>query len=95
MLASPAAVHPFQKAGRNTDVCLVPSRCKGFFTPESTFSADSLTVSVHPSCAITCINICAHIKISHPLATLPLSANTKTLQTLVGMGSAAPAAAVA
>ena len=32
------------------------------FLPESTFSADSLTLSVQPSCAITRINICAHVE---------------------------------
>ena len=29
---------------------------------KSTFSADSLTVSVHPPCAVACISICAHVK---------------------------------
>ena len=33
-----------------------------FSLPESTFSADSLTVSRTPPCATACINICAHIK---------------------------------
>ena len=33
---------------------------QGTFLPESTFSADSLTVSVQPPCAIACINSCAH-----------------------------------
>ena len=33
-----------------------------FFLPEPTFSADSLTVSVEASCAVACINICAHVK---------------------------------
>ena len=38
-------------------------RCgKGFFCPESAFSADSLTrVRTHP-CAMARINICAHVK---------------------------------
>ena len=35
---------------------------QGIFLPESTCSADSLTVSVHPPYAIACINICAHVK---------------------------------
>ena len=35
---------------------------QGNFLPESTFSADSLTVSVKTLCAIACIYICAHIK---------------------------------
>ena len=45
------------------------SRCKfdslvreRIFLPESTVSADSLTVSVHPPIAIACIYICAHVK---------------------------------
>ena len=32
------------------------------FLPESTFSADSLTCVRTPSCAITCIYMCAHVK---------------------------------
>ena len=40
----------------------IPWCGKGFFVPESTFSADSLTVSAKPSCAVACINICAHVK---------------------------------
>ena len=35
---------------------------QGIVLPESPFSTDSLTVSIQPSCAITCINICACIK---------------------------------
>ena len=35
---------------------------EGTFLPESTSSADSVTVSVQPSCTIACINICVHIK---------------------------------
>ena len=35
---------------------------QGIFLPKSTFSADSLTVSVQPSCAIACINGCVPIK---------------------------------
>ena len=34
---------------------------QGIFLPESTSGADSLTVSAEPPCAITCINICAHV----------------------------------
>ena len=33
------------------------------FLPESTFGADSLTVSVHPQCAIACIYTCAPVKV--------------------------------
>ena len=35
---------------------------QGIFLPESTFSADSLTVSVQPPCAIACINIGTYVK---------------------------------
>ena len=35
---------------------------QGIFLLESTFSADSLTVSVYPPCAIACIYICAYVK---------------------------------
>ena len=35
---------------------------QGIFLPKSTFNADSLTVSVQPSCAIACINSCVPIK---------------------------------
>ena len=38
---------------------------QGIFLPEPTFSADSLTVSIQPSCATACINICAHPKHWH------------------------------
>ena len=47
-----------------TDVnaCVCTRGVQGIFLPESTFSADSLTVSVKPSCAIACIHIYAHVK---------------------------------
>ena len=53
----------------------------GIFLPESTSSADSLTVSVQFPCAIAHINNCV---VGH----------TKILHTLIGMGSATLAAAV-
>ena len=37
-------------------------RCGKEFFSQSTFSADSLTCVRTPTCAITCTNICAHIK---------------------------------
>ena len=46
----------------------------GIFLPESTFSADSLTVFVQPLRAVACTDICEHVKKPH---------------TLVGMSSAA------
>ena len=35
---------------------------QGIFLPESTSDADSLTISVEPSSAIACVNICVHVK---------------------------------
>ena len=35
---------------------------RGIFLPESTFSADSLTVSVQPLSAIACLDTCAHVQ---------------------------------
>ena len=40
----------------------IPWCGKGFFSPESPFGANSLAVSVHPPCAITCVNICSHVR---------------------------------
>ena len=60
---------------------------QGIFLPESTFSADSLTVSVQPPCAIVCIEICT-------LEAIPLFGQTKTMHTLVGMAGAVLVAAV-
>ena len=37
-------------------------RCGKEFFSQSTFSANSLTCVRTPTCAITCTNICAHIK---------------------------------
>ena len=69
----------------------------GLFLPESTFSADSLTVSVQSPCAIAGINIGARVKNpdtgSHVCT--PLVGHTKILHTLLGIGGAALAAAVA
>ena len=39
-----------------------PGAARDFFPPESTFSADSLTVSEQLLCAIACINICSRVK---------------------------------
>ena len=60
------------------------------FLPESASSADSLTVSLQPPCAIACTNVCAHVK--NPKHWEPY--HTKILHTLIGMGSAALATAV-
>ena len=65
----------------------------GIFLPESASSADSLTVSVQPACVVACINICVHVKnLKHgqPYHCL----DTQIMHTLIGMGSAALAAAV-
>ena len=50
------------KARHNTDSASSLRRSKEFFLPASTSSADSLTVSIQPPCAIACINICEHTK---------------------------------
>ena len=49
------------KARCNTDAGSSPWCSKGFVFL-STFSADSHTAFVQPKCAVTCINICAHVK---------------------------------
>ena len=59
----------------------------------STFSAAMLWCPLQPPCAITCINICAHLK-NPTLAAIPVFGHMKTLHTLTGMGSAALVAAV-
>ena len=52
-----------RKARRNTDTVSTTQCDKGFFFfSESTSSADSVTVSVQPSCAIAYVNNCAHVK---------------------------------
>ena len=89
-----------RKARRNTDVGSSPQRGKDFFLPESVFSADSLTVFVQPLCNSlkVCINFCAALYKPQTLGyiqmAIPLFGHTKILQTLIGMGSAALAAAV-
>ena len=68
---------------------------QGIFLPESPSSADSLTVSVQTRISICLyINICAHVNNPKSLAAIPLIGHTKTLHTLIGMGSAALAASV-
>ena len=42
------------------DAGSIPWCSKRFFPPESTFSADSLTVSAQPPCTITCRHLCTH-----------------------------------
>ena len=39
----------------------IPRCGKGFFSP-SQLSVQTLTVSVHPPCAVACIYVCAHVK---------------------------------
>ena len=43
------------------DAGLIPLCSKGFFLPESTFSAHSLACVCTPLCAFACISICAHV----------------------------------
>ena len=78
-----------------TRVPAIPRCSKRFcFITESSFSADSLAVSVQPPCAIACISICAHVKIPN-MAAKPLFGHTEIVHTPLGVGSAAPAAASA
>ena len=68
---------------------------QGISPPESTFSADSLTVSAQPPCAIARINSRAQVKkIPNSGSHIPLFGHTKILHIAIGMGSAALAAAV-
>ena len=67
----------------------VPRCGKGDILPESTSNADSLTVSAqHASTSVPTL------KIPNTGSHIPLFGHTKTLHTLVGMGSPALAAAV-
>ena len=76
---------------------------KTFFFSRSPSGADSLTVSVQhspppppppPQCATTNASTSVRWLKIQTLAAMPLSGHTKILYTLVGMGSAALAAAV-
>ena len=90
---------PAEKPGAIRMRVRVPGAARDFspgvnFPPELTSSADSLTVSAQPPCAVACINtLCARYN-SHTLAATPLFGHTEILHTLIGMGSAALAAAV-
>ena len=53
---------PTEMPGASLTQVQVPGRARDFSLPESTFCADSLTVSIQAPCAVTCINICAHVK---------------------------------
>ena len=66
---------------------------QGIFLPESTFSANSLTVFVQPPCAIAWLNISVCVKDPHTLAAVPLFGHMEIQHTLIGMGSAALVAA--
>ena len=65
------------------------------FSPRVNFSADSLTVFAQPPCVIACTNNCAHFIVDNfnPLTVIPLLGHSKIKPTVVGMGSAALAAA--
>ena len=70
----------------------VPGAASFFSLPESTFSADSLTVSVQPPFAITCNHLPSVHALKITMAATQLFGHMKTLHTLMGMGSAALAA---
>ena len=69
----------------------IPLCGKEFFLPEPTFSANSLTVSAQPSCAIASINICAHVNDSKHWQ----PQTHEISHAMLGTGSAALAAVVA
>ena len=48
---------PAEKPRRDTDAGSSPRRCGKEFFSQSTFSADSLTVSVQPTCSIAYITL--------------------------------------
>ena len=65
-------------------------RCgEGLVLPESTSSADSLTVSVQPPCEIACINICVHVKNPKHWQPHHCLEYRKIIHTLIRIGSAA------
>ena len=67
---------------------------QGLLSLEPTSNADSLMVFTQPLCAMSCINICAHIKNSMHWQSCHCLELQKILHTLIGMGSAALEAAV-
>ena len=76
------------QARRNTDAGSSPKCVKGFFS-QSASSADCLTVSVQPLCAIACI-ICAHVFNPKPVShTVVWTQENTALPDRNGMGSAA------
>ena len=56
---------------------------QGVVLPESPFSTDFLTVSVQPSCAITCIKICACMVYPPNTGSHTIVGHTKVLHTLI------------
>ena len=83
---SSAGRAPDRKARRNTGAGLSPGVAK-IVLPESTSSADSLAVSIQPSCAVACINIRVHVK--DPQFWQPYHwLDTEILHTHMGMGRA-------
>ena len=83
---------PTEKPGVILTRVRLPGAARDFLS-ESAFSADSLKVSVQPPCAVACIKICVQVK--NPKHRQPCCCrHTKILHTLIGMGSAALAAAL-
>ena len=80
--------------GQHTvDVGSTPWCGNTFFSSQNQLSVRTLTVSVQPLCIITCIYLCVRKKFQ-ALAAIPFSGHTNMLHTLLGMGTAALAAAV-
>ena len=87
---------PTEKPGAILTRVRVPGAARDFFIfiPESAFSADSLTVSIKPSCSIACISIGVYDK-NPKQWQLYCCLDTRTLlHTLIGMSSAALAPTV-
>ena len=75
-----------QLVERRTGTPLKQVRClvrQEVFLPQSTFSADSFTVSVQPYCAIACLSIRAHVRRSQVLTAIPLFGHTNIPHTLL------------
>ena len=84
---------PTEKPGVILTRVRLPGAARDFLS-ESAFSADSLKVSVQPPCAVACIKICVQVKNPKHRQPYHCCRHTKILHTLIGMGSAALAAAL-
>ena len=84
---------PTEKPGAILSRVRVPGAARDFFLPESTSSADSLKEYVQPRVQLHASVSRRTLKIPKA-GTIPSFGHIKVLHTLIGMGSAAPAAAM-